>query len=229
MSGSDIGAHTGSKRIGILGGMFDPIHHGHIAAATAVQQTLGLDQVLLIPCGSPAHRPQSVASASDRCAMVAQAVAAEAHLRLDRRECESPALSYTIDTIDGLCLAQPTASWHLLLGVDAFLSLPSWKQWRRLLDAVTVVVMTRPGYSLEAARMSPGLLTQWRQRVVSDPAVLASHPKGRIIALDVNTPELSSTFVRQLIKTGADPGSILHSAVAAYIRSHGLYQSGDTA
>jgi len=219
------------RRIGVLGGMFDPVHLGHTGAARFVQQALGLEKVVLVPCGNPVHRQPPQASAPERCAMVALAIAGEPSLQLDNRECRTHAASYTVDTIVALGAAQPGTSWHLLVGVDAFLSLPSWKQWQTLLDLVNLVVMTRPGYPLEESSMAPALLVEWQRRHLADADDLASVTQGAIVTVDVKTPDLSSTRVRELVKTGGDPGSILgpvlHPAVAAHIRSHGLYLPGD--
>jgi nicotinate-nucleotide adenylyltransferase len=215
------------RRLGVLGGTFDPVHPGHTVAARFVQQALALERVLLIPCGQPVHRHQPLASAPERCAMVALALAGEPQLQLDRRECQTNAPSYTIDTITALQQEQPDVSWHLLVGADAFLGLPSWKQWQQLLDRVNLVVRTRPGFAIDEALMAPELLAQYRRRRVDSPAALASISQGAIVAIDVRTPDLSSTQVRELLKTGGNLGSILHPAVAQHIRTHGLYLPGD--
>lgn len=220
-------ARRPSRRLGVLGGTFDPVHCGHVTAARFVQLALALESVLLIPCGQPVHRQQPLASAPERCAMVALALAAEPQLQLDRRECQTNAPSYTIDTLTALQREQPDVSWHLLVGADAFLSLPSWKQWQQLLDQVNLVVMTRPGFAIDEAGMAPALLAQYQRRRVANPAALASIGQGAIAAIDVRTSDLSSTQVRELLKTGGNLGSILHPAVAQHIRTHGLYLPGD--
>ena len=223
-----IGSNTALRRIGVLGSMFDPIHLGHTNAALVAGRALGLEQVLLVPCGNPVHRRHAFASASERCAMVELAIAGEPLLQLDRREVRSDAPSYMIDTISSLQREQPGVSWYLLVGIDAFLGLPGWKQWQQLLDQVNLVVMTRPGYALDPDLLPPGLRQEWQQRQVQDFSLLAAQKRGAILSVDVLTPDLSSTRVRELIKTGGGLGSILHPAVAAHIRAHCLYLSGDT-
>jgi len=215
------------RRLGVLGGMFDPVHLGHTGAALYVQQALALERVLMVPCGNPVHRRQPEVSAPERCAMVALAVAGDSRLQLDRRECQSHEPSYTVDTILFLRAAQPDVSWHLLVGADAFLGLPSWKQWQTLLELVNLVVMTRPGYDLNESRMAPELRVEWQRRRQPEVGALAAVAQGAIATVDVKTPDLSSTRVRELVKTGGDLGSILHPAVAAHIRTHGLYLPGD--
>lgn len=217
------------RRIGIMGGMFDPVHLGHVQSAASVRDQLGLDSVILVPCGNPVHRGKAFASADDRCAMLELAIAQQPWLRLDRRECHSAAPSYTIDTLTALHAEQPEVSWHLLLGVDAFLTLTSWKQWQHLFSLAHLVVMTRPGYHFNAALLPFELLAEWEDRRVADVATLSQTRQGSIVCVDVQSADLSSTRVRHLLKTAADPGSILHPAVAAHIRRRGLYQSGELA
>lgn len=216
-------------RIGLMGGMFDPVHLGHVQAAGSVRQQLKLDSVLMMPCGNPVHRGKAFASADDRCAMLAFAIAPEPWLQLDRRECRSAAPSFTIDTLNSLHAEQPVVSWHLMIGVDAFLTLTSWKQWQQLFALAHIVVMTRPGYQLNPALLPVDLLAEWDDRRVTDAAALTASKQGSIFCVDVHSADLSSTRVRHLLKTAADPGPILHPAVAAYIQSHGLYQSGEHA
>ena len=219
----------GVRRVGLMGGMFDPIHLGHIQAAGSVRQQLNLDSVLMVPCGNPVHRGKAFASADDRCAMLAFAIAPEPWLQLDRRECRSAAPSYTVDTLTALHAEQPEVSWHLMVGVDAFLTLPSWKQWQQLFALAHIVVMTRPGYHLNPSLLPFELLAEWEDRRITDVAALLDSKQGSIFCVDVHSADLSSTLVRHLLKTAADPGPILHPAVAAYIQSHGLYQSGELA
>ncbi len=216
------------RRIGVLGSMFDPIHLGHSSAATYVGKTLGLERVLLVPCGNPVHRDHPFASASERCAMVALAISGEPLLQLDRREAASSAPSWMVDTITSLQREQPEASWYLMVGIDAFLAFTGWKQWQQLLDQVNLVVMTRPGYALDPDQLPPELRQEWQRRHEPDYTRLTARKSGAITVVDVLTDNLSSTKVRELIKTGGGLGSILHPAVAAHIRAHCLYLSGDT-
>jgi nicotinate-nucleotide adenylyltransferase len=221
--------HPSPRRVGVMGGMFDPIHLGHLQAAARVRQKLALDAVLLVPCGNPVHRGKAFASADERCAMVALAIEQEPWLQLDLREAHSAAPSYTFDTLAALHAEQPAVSWQLLLGIDAFLTLPAWKQWLQLLVMANLVVMTRPGYQLREAAMPLELLAEWSERRVADAAAFQQCQQGAILCLDVQSAALSSTQVRHLVKTGADLGPILHPAVAAHIRRRGLYQSGEPA
>jgi len=225
---TSMGSQCALRRLGVLGGMFDPIHLGHSNAALSVGRALGLERVLLVPCGNPVHRSGPIASASERCAMVQAAIAAEPLLQLDRREALSVAPSWTIDTITQLQREQPEVSWYLLVGVDAFLGLPTWKQWPELLERVNLVVMTRPGFVLDADLLPPALQQEWRRRFLQDHSQLAAIKSGSIVVVDVLTANVSSTQVRELIKTGGGLGPILHPAVATHIRAHSLYQCGDT-
>ena len=219
----------GFRRVGVMGGMFDPVHRGHLQAAAGVRRQLGLESVLMIPCGNPVHRGKSFASADDRCAMLSLAIADEPWLELDRRECMSEAPSYTVDTLGALHAERLDVSWHLLMGIDAFLALETWRRWRDLFELAHIIVVTRPGYTLAPDSLTAALRTEWERRVVTDAATLRQSRHGAVICVDVQSADLSSTQVRRLLQTAADPTPILHPAVAAYVRSHGLYQSGEPA
>jgi nicotinate-nucleotide adenylyltransferase len=209
--------------------MFDPVHRAHIEVASGVKEKLGLDSVLLMPCGNPVHRDRARASDAQRIAMLQLAIADKTGLQLDTRECLAPSPSFTCDTLAGLHQEQPGKSWHLVMGADAFLSLPSWKNWQQLFSLAHIVVITRPGYELTESHMSEPLRTEWRRRGVHDPAMLANMPAGAICRVDLRTDNLSSTQVRDLIKTGVDTSSILHPAVAAFIAQQHLYSPGGLA
>jgi nicotinate-nucleotide adenylyltransferase len=220
---------TSLRRVGVFGGMFDPVHRGHLQVASRARECLGLETVLLVPCGNPVHRGKALASNMQRIEMLQLAIADQSWLQLDTRECLSVAPSYTCDTLASLREQQPATSWHLVMGADAFLSLPSWKNWRQLFTLAHIVVVTRPGYVLIEGSMSELLRAEWRNRKVDDPTVLTRSAEGAICCVDLGTDDLSSTQVRHLIKTGVDTSSILHPAVAAYIAERHLYSPGGPA
>lgn len=149
------------KKIGLFGGTFDPVHLGHLAMAQELQQTLQLDQMRLLPCHLPPHRPQPVASGRQRAAMVRLTIAADVNanaLSCDERELARDGLSYTIDTLidlreeleheSGKSAKESNAKVSLILcmGMDSFNSLPSWHRWRELLNYAHIAVVARPGY-----------------------------------------------------------------------------------
>src|ERR1700682_5915784 len=137
---------TASRRVGILGGTFDPVHCGHLDAGAAAQDALGLGKVLVLPSNIPPHRPQPQASAYHRFAMVALAIAGRPGWRALDLELREGALSYTSDTLerfhaDGFGATE----LFFIAGADAFVEIPTWKNYPALLDLAHFVVVSRPG------------------------------------------------------------------------------------
>jgi nicotinate-nucleotide adenylyltransferase len=133
------------RRIGVLGGTFDPVHIGHLRGALEVAESLALDELRLTPSARPPHRDKPQVSAKDRLAMVKCAVAGVAPLVVDARELQRDKPSYTIDTLE-LMRAELAASDQvfLLLGWDAFCGLPTWHRWEELLQHCHILVLQRP-------------------------------------------------------------------------------------
>jgi nicotinate-nucleotide adenylyltransferase len=211
---------------GAMGGMFDPVHAGHLQAANAARVACGLQQVLLLPCGNPVHRGHPYTSAAHRCAMLALAVAGQAGLQLDTRECDSAAPSRTYDTLAALKAERPDEVLCFILGLDAFLSLASWYRWREIFTLAQLVVITRPGYSLPQGHANEPVLVELAQRRCQTPAELSVSEAGRILLLEADTPPLSSSQLRARLQTGQPVAELLPPGVAAYIDEHGLYRQG---
>jgi len=149
----------GARRIGILGGTFDPVHIGHLRGALEVAEMFGLDELRLIPNARPPHRDTPNCSAQDRLAMVRLAVQDLPPLCVDARELERDKPSYTIDTLMSL-RAELAADDQLLLvvGWDAFCGLPTWHRWEELLDYCHILVLQRPDAGSEAPQELRDLL-----------------------------------------------------------------------
>jgi nicotinate-nucleotide adenylyltransferase len=212
--------------IALLGGTFDPVHYGHLRFADDVRRALGLSEVRLVPAGDPPHRAGPTASAADRLAMLRLAVGEFPCLVVDERELHRTGKSYTVLTLEELRREHPQAPLLLLLGADAFQGLPSWHRWRDLLGLAHLVVVERPGVSLEAGMPAP-LLPIWRERLTNDPADLVSRPAGSIYVQAIAPHAVAATAIRDGLKTGIAAnqkwGGLLPPAVLAYIRLHHLY------
>ncbi|MFN2300762.1 MAG: nicotinate (nicotinamide) nucleotide adenylyltransferase, partial [Gammaproteobacteria bacterium] len=137
-------------RIGIFGGTFDPVHCGHLRAMVELRDELALNEVRVVPCGVPPHRAEPRASAQARLAMLDVALADLPGFSVDRRELERPGPSYMVDTLVSMRADWPEAALWLLLGHDAFCTLPQWRRWRELFSLANVGVARRPGASVEA-------------------------------------------------------------------------------
>ena len=211
-----------SRGIGIFGGTFDPIHYGHLRVADEVRAALDLAEVRLMPAGNPYHRSNVVATAAQRLAMAQLAVREFPGLTVDAREAVQATPSYTVDALSSLRAEMPGRPLLLLIGVDAFLSLPRWKRWTDLFALAHMVIVARPGAHLPAP-VPPPLDAVWAARLTDDPRLLAA-PAGRIYLQAVTPQPVSATQVRALMRAGRRPDGLLPPAVVAYIESHSLYK-----
>lgn len=184
-------------RIGILGGTFDPIHLGHIAAARAAMECAHLDRVLFIPTGEPPHRSPAVAGAGDRLEMSRLATAGDLRFEVSDRELRRTGPSYTVDTLRELRDLYPDDELFLILGWDAAKLLPTWHAPEEVRRLASIVIVTRPGSGKPAG--------------TSD--LVCERP----------TPDISGSALRRAIASGEKVSDRLPEAVAAYIANHGLY------
>jgi nicotinate-nucleotide adenylyltransferase len=197
-----------SADIGILGGTFDPVHNGHLAAARQLLDVADLEQVWLMPNATPPHRTAApIAPAPDRMRMVELAVAHHDGLLPSRLEVDRGGTSYTIDTLRQLAREYPGRRFVLLIGSDAALQIRSWHDADALLDEGTFVIFNRP---------ETALAPQTLYELGFVPA------RSRIVHLD--TPAIAAHQVRDRLARGAPIDDLVPAAVADYIRSHQLYQ-----
>ena len=213
-------ARTTRQKIGVMGGMFDPVHDGHLAAARLALTELSLDRVHLVPCARPNHRGEPGVSGEHRVAMLNLAIAGDKRLMADTRELQRPGVSYMVDTLRSFVAEFPQAVLVYILGRDSFYSLPRWHQWRELLDLCHLAVTHRPAQ--DSGVMEPALLAEFQQRRVETAAQLMSHARGRILMLDNLDVPASSSAVRQALAHKAAHIPV-PAAVLDYIHTHGLY------
>jgi nicotinate-nucleotide adenylyltransferase len=139
--------------IGLLGGSFDPVHHGHLIVARVAQETLGLDELRFLPAREqPFKRGRHGASAADRAVMLELAIAGSPGFALERAELERPGPSYTVDTLEALRAQEPDARFTLLLGADAAAELGAWHRAPDVPKLARIVVFGRPGTPVPASR-----------------------------------------------------------------------------
>ena len=222
MGGAALGAVVtdGPPRIvpgslGIFGGTFDPIHLAHLAVAEEAAEALGLESVLFIPAGEPPHKAgRAITRAEDRLAMVELAIAGNARFAADRIEMDRAGPSYTVDTLatmrDARVAAGSPPDLTLILSAEAFLSLMTWREPRRVLELARVAVAPRDGYPEAGPEFLRDHLPD-----LADRATFLDGPRLR----------LSAGELRERAATGRSLRYLVPDAVAAYIGDHALYQN----
>jgi nicotinate-nucleotide adenylyltransferase len=210
--------------MGIFGGTFDPVHYGHLRTAFEMLQALRFDEVRFIPCGDPPHRGKTYAKAALRLEMVRKAIAGQPGFVADDRELLRAGPSYSVDTLTALRQEFPPRSLALMIGMDAFLGLPKWHQWRDILSLAHIVIAHRPGW--RAPDMGPlgEMLAERGTHRIDD---LHETRAGHIYIHDVTQLEISSTDIRELIAGGRDPIFLMPDDVRSVISASGCYASGD--
>lgn len=185
-------------RLGVLGGTFDPIHLGHLAAARAAIECAHLDRVLVVPTGVPPHRAPAVAGAADRLEMARLAVADDPRFAVVDVELRRSGRSYTVDTLRELHAQHPDDELFLILGWDAAKLLDTWHQPDEVRRLARVVIVTRPGSGRPAASSE----------------LLCERP----------TPDISASRLRSALGRGEGVAEFVPAPVAEYIATHGLYR-----
>lgn len=209
-----------AKAIGIFGGTFDPIHYGHLRTAYELLCALDLAEMRFLPAGHPPHREGTFAPAALRLAMVQAAVAGIPGFAVDSREVYKATPSYTVETLAELREELGTQPLCLVIGMDAFLGLPRWHQWQRLLELAHLVVAHRPGWEAPEEGRLGELLAE---RGVASAAGLHAAPAGRILVHAVTQLEISSTDMRALLAAGGDPRFLMPDAVRDVLVGSGFY------
>jgi len=187
--------------IGLFGGSFDPIHHGHLITAQVVLEALGLEELRFIPARQqPFKTGQHHAPAEARARMIEAAIAGEPRFRLERLELERPGPSYTVDTLRALRGREPERDFALLVGADAAVDLPKWREAAELAGLARLILFARPGIAV------PEL--PWPAAVVPTPAV-----------------EISATVIRERVAAHRPIRFWVPDPVARIIEAEGLYSS----
>jgi nicotinate-nucleotide adenylyltransferase len=189
-------------KLGLMGGMFDPIHFGHLRAAENAREALGLDQVTFVPAAVPPHREAPSASAIDRYAMVALATAHDPGFVPWDGEIRRDGPSYTVDTAEALLGENPGAALTLIVGADNLALLAQWKEPARLLALCTVAVVGRPGAEAGAAGLDP----------------------ARFVHVEGSHLPIASSALRERVRAGRSVRYLVPDAVAGYIEKRGLYR-----
>lgn len=209
------------RRIGLLGGTFDPIHMGHLDLATAAQAALGLEQVVVIPANVPPHRPKPLTSSFHRFAMVSLAVAGRQGWRASDVELRHEAPSYTATTLRRFHeRGYEPRELFFLIGADAFTIIATWRDYPALLDRTHFAVVSRPGFPVAGLR---DRLPELTPRMVDAGGDAPSTPS--IILIDAVTADVSSTAIRARLAAGEPIDGMLDPRVQQHVEQHGLYRA----
>jgi nicotinate-nucleotide adenylyltransferase len=209
------------RRIGILGGTFDPIHLGHTGVARAACQAIDPMRLVIIPANITPHRPQPIASSFHRFAMAALVVGEHPGWSVSDQELRIEEASYTSLTLKRfLARGYRPTELFFLLGADAFAEIGTWNDYPGILDAAHFVVVSRPGAPVdELPRRLPALAA----RMVASPLTEAVERTPSVILIDADTPDVSSTAIRRNRAEGRSVAGLVDRTVQQHIEQHGLY------
>jgi nicotinate-nucleotide adenylyltransferase len=212
-----------ARRIGILGGTFDPIHCGHVDVGLAAQAALALQRVFVVTANVPPHRPQPFASAYHRFAMTAIAVAGRDGWRATDLELRVQTPSYTSETLHAFVdRGYASTELYFVIGADAFLDIGSWRDYPSILDLANFAVVSRPGYPVDELSHRLPRLTS---RMVRPPADSSTALDPMIFLIDAPTADVSSTAIRRTLASGGSSAGLVPAGVQQHIEQHGLYSS----
>ncbi len=202
-----------AKRIGIIGGSFDPLHLGHLIIAQDAVEHLGLSEVVFIPAAIPPHKQQrEQVVAEHRLAMLRLALEADARFSVSDIEIRRGGVSYSVETIRGLKESRPEAEWVLIVGSDTLVDLHNWYKIDEVLDLCEVATFLRPGEN--------------NLEEIAGKVLVAEHHRKRLIENIVETHlvEISSTEIRMRVAEGRSIRYLVPAEVELYILEHGLYR-----
>jgi len=193
-----------AKRIGVLGGTFDPIHNGHLVAASEVAHVLALDEVIFVPTGQPWQKEdRELAPPEDRYLMTVIATAFDPLLTVSRVDIDRPGETYTVDTLSDLRAARgPDAEFFFIMGADALSRIKSWHNTENLFSLAHFVGCTRPGHPID----------------------LDGLDEREVTLIEIPALEISSTACRERVRTGRPIRYLVPDGVIQYIAKRGLYQ-----
>ncbi|HSV40137.1 MAG TPA: nicotinate-nucleotide adenylyltransferase [Nocardioidaceae bacterium] len=194
------------RRVGVMGGTFDPIHHGHLVAASEVQSWFGLDEVVFVPTGEPYHKDiGDVSPAEDRYLMTVIATASNPGFSVSRVDIDRDGPTYTIDTLRDLHAQDPDAELYFITGADALGDILKWRDQEQLFELAHFVGCTRPGYEMV-------------------PSTLDGMPADRVTIVEIPALAISSTDCRVRTAKGEPVWYLVPDGVVQYIAKHHLYQ-----
>lgn len=194
------------RRLGVMGGTFDPVHHGHLVAASEVQATFDLDEVIFVPTGQPWQKTdREVSAPEDRYLMTVIATASNPKFSVSRVDIDRDGPTYTVDTLTDLHAAHPDADLFFITGADALEQIVSWRRADDVFGLAHFIGVTRPGYELDGQHL----------------------PEGSVSLVEVPAMAISSTACRARTAAGLPVWYLVPDGVVQYISKRGLYSVPD--
>ncbi|MEV6906555.1 nicotinate-nucleotide adenylyltransferase [Amycolatopsis sp. NPDC051071] len=193
------------RRIGVMGGTFDPVHHGHLVAASEVQARFALDEVIFVPTGQPWQKSDRVVTrAEDRYIMTVIATASNPVFSVSRVDIDRVGQTYTVDTLRDLRAEYPDDQLFFITGADALEQILTWRNADELFDLAHFIGVTRPGYRLNSQHL----------------------PSGKVSLVEVTAMAISSTACRERVESGEPVWYLVPDGVVRYIAKKDLYRKG---
>lgn len=200
-----------ARRYGVMGGTFDPIHHGHLVAASEVADRFDLDEVIFVPTGRPWQKPEKrVSPAEDRYLMTVIATASNPRFSVSRVDVDREKVTYTVDTLRDIRAQHPDSELYFITGADALASILSWQNWQELFDLAKFVGVSRPGYELGIEHLEEHL---------------GKYPEGALSLVEIPALAISSTECRLRASENRPVWYLVPDGVVQYISKRHLYGS----
>lgn len=196
------------RRLGVMGGTFDPIHHGHLVAASEVADRFALDEVVFVPTGQPWQKDRHVTAAEDRYLMTVIATASNPRFSVSRVDIDRGGPTYTNDTLRDLADLNPDADLYFITGADALGSILTWQGWRELFDLAKFIGVSRPGYELTDSHITEAV---------------DQLPDDALRLVEVPALAISSTDCRARAAGGRPIWYLVPDGVVQYVTKRGLY------
>lgn len=196
-----------ARRVGVMGGTFDPIHHGHLVAASEVQAWFGLDEVVFVPTGQPWQKDVTEVSPSEhRYLMTVVATASNPRFTVSRADIDREGMTYTVDTLRDLQAAYPGDELYFITGADAITQILTWREHDNIFELAHFVGCTRPGHELDEHSLD-GL------------------PDDRVTIVEIPALAISSTDCRDRVRDGEPIWYLVPDGVVQYVNKFWLYRS----
>jgi nicotinate-nucleotide adenylyltransferase len=209
-----------SSPLAVLGGLFDPVHKGHVSAALFALEFLSVQRLKMIPCHLPNHKVVPATQSEHRLAMLKLATASYPQIEIDQIELERDQVSYSVDTLTELKKRHSVLVF--VLGVDSFNSLPQWHDWQKILELSHLLVLPRHGSTLADETLRA---VDIEHRQVHTGEQMLVNTSGKIIFCENFDYDVASSEIRKKITRGDDVSAALDAKVVQYINDNCLYQN----